>query len=101
LGAKLRDFTGYRSGLSLCVGTGFGQYRHNLRAGLQRAPDSHGLLYALNLFVGPSVDLVEVLAKAIQKLTDFFRDARHGEKLVRRVDVLARRVGAPATEPVN
>jgi hypothetical protein len=101
LRAKLRDFAGHRSGLSLCIGTSFGQDRHNLRACLQRAPDSHGLLNALNLFVCAPVDLVEVLTEAIQKPADFLRHACHGEKLVRRVDVLACRVGTPATEPVN
>jgi hypothetical protein len=97
----LRDFAGHRSGLSLCVGTSFGQDRHNLRAGLQRAPDSHGLLNALYLFVCSPVDLIEVLAKAVQKPADFFRNAGHGEKLVRRVDVLTGGAGAPATEPVD
>jgi hypothetical protein len=55
----------------------------------------------LDLFVGAPVDLVEVLAKAVQKPADLFRDARHGEKLVRRVHVLARRAGAPAAKPVD
>jgi hypothetical protein len=84
----------------LCFCTGFGHDRHDLRAGLQRAAHSHRLLDALDLFVGALVDLVEVLAKAVQKPADLFRDARHGEKLVRRVHVLACRAGAPAAESV-
>jgi hypothetical protein len=101
LGAKFRDFAGDCSGLRLRICTSFGQDRHNLRACLQRAPDSHGLLNALNLFVCAPVDLVEVLAKPIQKPTDLFGDARHREKLVRLADVLTGRVGAPATKPVD
>jgi hypothetical protein len=101
LRAKLRDFAGHRSGFSLCICASFGQDRHNLGACLQRAPDSHGLLNALNLFVCAPVDLVEVLTKPIQKPADFFRDARHGEKLIGVADVLTGCTGAPATKPVN
>jgi hypothetical protein len=68
----LRDFAGHRSGLSLRICASFGQDRHDLRACLQRAASSHGLLNALNLFVCPPVDLVEVLTKAIQEPADLF-----------------------------
>jgi hypothetical protein len=88
-------------GLGSCIRTRLGQDGHDLRARLQRAPDSHGLLYALDLFVCAPVDRVEVLTKTVQKPADFFRDACHGEKLVRRVDIFAGRAGAPAAEPVN
>jgi hypothetical protein len=59
------------------------------------------LLNALNLFVGSPVDLVEVLAKPIEKPADFFRHARHGEKLIGLADVLACCTGAPAAKPVD
>jgi hypothetical protein len=101
LRAQLSNFGGDLGSLGGRFSTGFGHDRHDLRAGLQRSPDSHGLLNALNLFVCPPVNLVEVLAKAIQKPTDLFGDARHGKKLVCRVDVLTGSVGAPAAEPVD
>jgi hypothetical protein len=59
------------------------------------------LLNALDLLVRPVVDLVEVLASAVQEPADLFRHACHGEILVRRVDIRARCAGAPAAEPVD
>jgi hypothetical protein len=59
------------------------------------------LLNAPNLFVRLSVDLVKVLAKAIQQPADFFRHACHREKLVRRVDIFTCCASAPAAEPVD
>jgi hypothetical protein len=101
LRAEFRDSAGDLSGLGLCFRTGFSHDRHDLCAGLQGAADSRGLLDALDLLVCALVDLVEILAKAMQKPADLFRHARHGEKLVRRLDVLARCAGAPTAEPVD
>jgi hypothetical protein len=58
------------------------------------------LLDALDLYVGALVDFIQVLAKAVQKPADFFRDTCHGEEFVRLANVFARNAGAPAVEPV-
>jgi hypothetical protein len=73
--------------------TGLRHDRHDLHAGLNRLADSHGLLNSLDIFVCPAVDVVEVLAQAVQQPADFFRHACHGEILVRAVDILARTAG--------
>jgi hypothetical protein len=91
---------GSLGGLGCCFCASFGHDRHDLCAGLNRVADTYRL-DLLDLFVCPQIDLVEILAEAIEEPANFFGHACHGEKLVCLADVLGRCAVAPAAKSVD